>query len=61
MARKEWNHEPESLPLTVNPLFTWPLDPKKILAWYWGSWFPISVNLVWWPCHTASSSGPCHP
>lgn len=46
MARKEWNHEPESLPLTVNPLFTWPLDPKKILAWYWGSWFPISVNLV---------------
>ncbi|MBV7393289.1 sterol desaturase family protein [Mameliella sediminis] len=46
MARKEWNHTPADLPLQVNPLFTWPPRPGAVLAWYWGAWFPISVNLA---------------
>lgn len=46
MTRQEWNHTPEQLPLTFNPLFTWPPRPKAILAWYWRSWFPITQSLV---------------
>ncbi len=46
MARSEWNHTPDNLPLQVNPLFRWPMRPGAIVRWYWDSWFPISQNLV---------------
>ncbi|MGP6088404.1 sterol desaturase family protein [Antarctobacter jejuensis] len=45
MARAEWNHVPEHLPLQVNPLFNWPPRPGAVLHWYWSSWFPLSINL----------------
>lgn len=45
MATHEWNHTPEHLPLATNPLFQWPPRPLAVLRWYWGSWFPISINL----------------
>jgi len=42
---KGWNHLPET-PLTVSPLFTWPLRPMEILRWVWNSWFLISERLI---------------
>ena len=46
MAKAEWNHVPEQLPLTTNPLWYWPPKPLAILKWYWDSWFPLTMNLV---------------
>ena len=40
----EWNHVPP-LPLKVNPLFQRPFKPFDVLAWYVGSWLPVTVNL----------------
>lgn len=40
---KDWNHAPD-LPLTVNPLFRWPLDPWAVLKWYGGAWLFLTVN-----------------
>lgn len=40
-----WNHLPE-LPIRVMPLFRRPPDPAAMLRWYWGNWFPLSVNLA---------------
>ncbi|SMX39518.1 sterol desaturase family protein [Maliponia aquimaris] len=45
MARTEWNHVPETLPLATNPLWSWPPRPGAVLRWYWDSWFPVSVSL----------------
>ena len=42
---KGWNHQPDT-PLTVSPLFQWPLRPMAILRWFWNSWFLISEKLV---------------
>ena len=42
---KGWNHIPAT-PLTVSPLFTWPLRPAAILKWAWNSWFLISERLI---------------
>ena len=30
--RDRWNHLPDVLPLTVNPLWRWPLDLRGALA-----------------------------
>lgn len=46
MARAEWNHTPEDLPLRVNPLFSWPPRAAEVARWYWSSWFPLSINLA---------------
>lgn len=46
MAGKEWNHVPDDLPLTVNPLFRWPPAPMAVLRWYWDAWFPLTTNLA---------------
>ena len=40
-----WNHMPQT-PLTVSPLFRWPLRPLEILKWFWNSWFLISEKLI---------------
>ena len=32
--RDRWNHVPHSLPLQVNPLWRWPLDPSAAFAWW---------------------------
>ncbi len=45
MSRKEWNHTPDALPLTTNPLYQWPPNLPGAVRWYWDSWLPISVNL----------------
>ena len=45
MSRSVWNHTPDQLPITVNPLFRWPIRPVAVLKWYWDSWLPISINL----------------
>lgn len=42
---KGWNHQPET-PLTVSPLFQWPLRPLEVLRWIWNSWFLISERLI---------------
>jgi len=41
----QWNHRPD-VPLPVSPLFEWPLNPIKIMNWFWRSWFPISERLI---------------
>lgn len=41
----QWNYQPD-VPLTVSPLFQWPLNPLKIMNWIWNSWFPISEKLI---------------
>ena len=70
MARQEWNHVPESLPIQVSPLWRWPWKPLDLLRWYVGAWLPLSVNLVivalafgalWWASpslDTAQTFGP---
>jgi lathosterol oxidase len=40
-----WNHLPKT-PLTVSPLFSWPLRPVEILRWLWNSWFLITERLL---------------
>lgn len=45
LARQEWNHVPEALPLGVNPLWQWPPRPVQVFRWYWDSWFPLTINL----------------
>ena len=42
---KGWNHLPQT-PLSVSPMFTWPLRPMDILRWFWNSWFLISEKLI---------------
>ena len=42
---KGWNHTP-NVPINVSPLFTWPLRPLEILAWFWNSWFLITEKLI---------------
>lgn len=42
---KGWNHQPEA-PLSVSPLFQWPLRPLAIMRWFWNSWFLISEKLI---------------
>ena len=44
--RHEWNHVPADLPLGTNPLWHWPPAPRAVLAWYWSSWFPLTINLA---------------
>ena len=46
MAKTEWNHVPDDLPLGVNPLWSWPPQPGAVARWYWNSWFPLTVNLA---------------
>lgn len=60
MARQEWNHTPDLLPLRVNPLFERPFRPRAVLRWYWESWFPITQNLalVGLACLAWSSASP---
>ena len=41
----QWNFSPE-VPLRVSPLFEWPLSAKKIIHWFWRSWFPLSEKLI---------------
>ena len=42
---KGWNHQPDR-PLSVSPLFQWPLRPLAILRWFWNAWFLISERLL---------------
>ena len=46
MARSEWNHVPEGLPIRVMPLWQWPPRPLAVLRWYWDAWFPLTTNLA---------------
>lgn len=41
----EWNHRYDG-PITVNPLFQWPIHLGDVLRWYWDSWFWITSNLA---------------
>jgi len=42
---KGWNHLPQ-LPLQVSPVFQWPPDPRKIMRWFWDSWFLITEKII---------------
>lgn len=42
---KGWNHQPQT-PLTISPLFVWPLRPLELLRWVWSSWFLVSERLI---------------
>lgn len=40
-----WNYRPEgSVPL--NPLFSWPPDPSRVIQWYRGAWLEITALSV---------------
>ena len=58
MAKTEWNHVPDDLPLGVNPLWSWPPQPGAVARWYWNSWFPLTVNLVIVGLAFAAGRGP---
>ncbi|MEM6465653.1 MAG: sterol desaturase family protein [Pseudomonadota bacterium] len=42
---KGWNHMPKT-PLTVSPLFQWPIRPLAVMRWFWNSWFLLSEKLI---------------
>ncbi|MDG1423868.1 MAG: sterol desaturase family protein, partial [Paracoccaceae bacterium] len=42
---KGWNHIP-NVPITVSPLFNWPLKSLEVLKWIWKSWFIITEDLI---------------
>ncbi len=44
IKNQEWNHVPK-LPLKNNPLFSFPLLPKKIIKWYADMWAPFSETV----------------
>ena len=54
--RTDWNHTPEGLPLTVNPLWRRPFVLRDVADWYASAWLPWSTNvtivllavLSWW-------------
>ena len=44
-SKKEtWNWHPH-LPIQNNPLFSWPLNLKKIIQWYIPMWLSISETI----------------
>lgn len=40
-----WSYQPDC-PVRVSPLFRWPLEPLKVLGWFWSAWLPISERLI---------------
>lgn len=40
-----WNYTPD-VPITVSPLFQWPIRPLAVLRWIRDSWFLISEKLI---------------
>ena len=45
MSGAEWNHAPD-VPIEVSPLWQWPPRPLRVLKWYGGAWFPLTINLA---------------
>ena len=37
-----WHYRPEN-PVALNPLFTWPIDPKAVALWYRGAWLQATA------------------
>ncbi len=44
-ADRQWNHQVQ-LPVQVSPVFIWPPNPRRILSWFWNSWFLISEKFI---------------
>lgn len=42
----DWHYHP-ALPISVSPLFTWPIRPKAVFSWYAKSWLRPSSLLIW--------------
>ena len=50
-----WNHRPAAM-VPLNPLFSWPPNPKAVWAWYRGAWLQLTAVTVpfvlaiaiWW-------------
>ena len=40
-----WHYRPEG-PVGLNPLFSWPPDPKAVWDWYRGAWLELTSVLV---------------
>lgn len=40
-----WNHRPDDL-VTLNPVFSWPPNPRAVLRWYSGAWLQITALTV---------------
>jgi len=53
-----WNYKPD-VPIKTSPLFHRPVNISKIIRWYVGGWYPLTVNqlvlglslLSWWFFH----------
>ena len=51
----QWHYRPKT-PIQVSPVFSWPLNPVKIVAWLAERWFNIAENSIlvivaiisWW-------------
>ncbi len=44
LNKQEWNYNPK-IPIENNPLFSFPLIPKKIIKWYADMWAPLSETV----------------
>lgn len=42
---QRWNHRPVG-PVALNPLFSWPPNPRAVLSWYKGAWLQITALTV---------------
>ena len=42
---RQWHHRPD-VPIGVSPLFTWPLDLKRVVTWFAARWFNIAENAI---------------
>lgn len=40
-----WNHRP-GLPVALNPLFSWPPQPRAVLRWYSAYWLELSTSTL---------------
>ena len=44
LKKEKWNYNPK-IPIENNPLFSFPLIPKKIIKWYADMWAPFSETV----------------
>jgi len=40
-----WHYQPE-VPVQTSPLFARPINPKKVVRWFFNGWFPLSENIL---------------
>ena len=43
---KEWHWHPD-IPISVSGVFTWPVNPLKMVSWLARSWLTLSTTTIW--------------